>query len=138
MKKIINGSRYNTETAQRLGVHENNFLPNDIYYRGQDLYRTKAGKYFIHNYGNGFPKQDGNWGWGEEITPITEDAAREWAEKYLDGSTYEAAFGEVVEDARLNVLLPQELLDKLDARVTAGGGNRSEVVRAALRAYLEG
>ena len=84
------------------------------------------------------PKQDGNWGWGEEITPITEDAAREWAEKYLDGNTYEAAFGEVVEDARLNVLLPQELLDKLDARVTAGGGNRSEVVRAALRAYLEG
>ena len=50
--------------------------------------------------------------------------------------SYEAAFGEVVEDARLNVLLPQELLDKLDARVTAGGGNRSEVVRAALRAYL--
>lgn len=84
------------------------------------------------------PKQDGNWGWGEEITPITEDDAREWAEKYLDGNTYEAAFGEVVEDARLNVLLPQELLDKLDARVTAGGGNRSEVVRAALRAYLEG
>ena len=138
MKKIINGSRYNTETAQQLGVHENNFLPNDIYYRGQDLYRTKAGKYFIHNYGNGFPKQDGSWGWGEEITPITEDAAREWAERYLDGDAYEAAFGEVVEDARLNVLLPQELLDKLDARVTAGGGNRSEVVRAALRAYLEG
>ena len=43
----------------------------------------------------------------------------------------------MVEDARLNVLLPQELLDKLDARVAAGGGNRSEVVRAALRAYLE-
>ena len=78
------------------------------------------------------------WGWGEEITPITEDAAREWAEQHLDSAAYEAAFGEVVEDARLNVLLPQELLDKLDARVTAGGGNRSEVVRAALRAYLEG
>lgn len=138
MKKIINGSRYNTETAQRLGVYENNCLPNDIYYRGQDLYRTKAGKYFIHNYGNGFPRPNGNWGWGEEITPITEDAAREWAEQHLDGDAYEAAFGEVVEDARLNVLLPQELLDKLDARVTASGGNRSEVVRAALRAYLEG
>ena len=76
MKKIINGSRYNTETAQRLGVHENNFLPNDIYYRGQDLYRTKAGKYFIHNYGNGFPKQDGNWGWGEESL----SARRAWIE----------------------------------------------------------
>lgn len=105
---------------------------------GQDLYRTKAGKYFIHSYGNGFPKQDGNWGWGEEITPIAEDAAREWAEQYLDGNDYEAAFGEVVEDARLNVLLPQELLDKLDARSAADGANRSEIVRTALRAYLEG
>ena len=76
-------------------------------------------------------------GWGEEITPITEDAARQWAEQYLDGDAYEEAFGEVMEDARLNVLLPQELLDKLDARVAAGGGNRSEVVHAALRAYLK-
>ena len=136
MKKIINGSRYNTETAQRLGTHETG-LPGDINHRGQDLYRTKAGKYFIHNYGNGFPLPDGFWGWGEEITPITEDSARQWAEQYLDGDAYEAAFGEVVEDARLNVLLPQELLDKLDARAAADGVNRSEVVRVALWAYLE-
>ncbi len=44
----------------------------------------------------------------------------------------------MVEDARLNVLLPQELLDKLDARSAADGANRSEIVRTALRAYLEG
>nr|DAG24005.1 MAG TPA: plasmid partition protein ParG-helix-helix, dimer, DNA binding, CELL [Caudoviricetes sp.] len=138
MKKIIGGSRYNTETAQRLGTHENNCLPNDIYYRGQDLYRTKAGKYFIHNYGNGFPLPDGFWGWGEEITPVSEDDARQWAEEYLDGDAYEAAFGEVTEDARLNVLLPQELLDKLDARAAADGVSRSVVVRAALSAYLSG
>ena len=137
MKKIIGGSRYNTETAKLLGTHETG-LPGDINHRGQDLYRTKAGKYFIHNYGNGFPLPDGFWGWGEEITPITEDSARQWAEQYLDGDAYEAAFGEVVEDARLNILLPQELLDKLDARSAADGANRSEVVRAALRAYLEG
>ena len=137
MKKIIGGSRYNTETAQRLGTHETG-LPGDINHRGQDLYRTKAGKYFIHNYGNGFPLPDGFWGWGEEITPITEDAARQWAEQYLDGDAYKAAFGEVVEDARLNVLLPQELLDKLDARAAADGVNRSVVVRAALSAYLSG
>ena len=137
MKKIIARRRYNPETAQRLGTHETG-LPGDINHRGQDLYRTKAGKYFIHNYGNGFPLPDGFWGWGEEITPITEDAARQWAEQYLDGDAYEAAFGEVVEDARLNILLPQELLDKLDARSAADGANRSEIVRAALRAYLEG
>ena len=137
MKKIIGGSRFNTETAQRLGTHETG-LPGDINHRGQDLYRTKAGKYFIHNYGNGFPLPDGFWGWGEEITPITEDAARQWAEQYLDGDAYEAAFGEVVEDARLNILLPQELLDKLDARAAADGVNRSVVVRAALSAYLSG
>lgn len=137
MKKIINGSRYNTETAQRLGTHETG-LPGDINHRGQELYRTKAGKYFIYLYGNGFPKPDGWWGWGEEITPISEDAARQWAKQHLDGDAYEAAFGKVEEDARLNVLLPQELLDKLDARSAADGANRSEIVRAALRAYLEG
>lgn len=137
MKKIINGSRYNTETAQRLGTHETG-LHGDINHRGQELYRTKAGKYFIYLYGNGFPKPDGWWGWGEEITPISEDAARQWAKQHLDGDAYEAAFGEVEEDARLNVLLPQELLDKLDARSAADGANRSEIVRAALRAYLEG
>lgn len=137
MKKIIGGSRYNTETAQLLGSHEYG-LPGDINHRGQELYRTKAGKYFVYLYGNGFPKPHGGWGWGEEITPITEDAARQWAEKYLDGVAVEAAFGEVVEDARLNVLLPQELLDKLDARSAADGANRSEIVRAALRAYLGG
>ena len=137
MKKIIGGSRYNTETAQLLGTHETG-MSGDINHRGQNLYRTKAGKYFIYLYGNGFPKPDGWWGWGEEITPISEDAAREGAEQHLDGDDYEKVFGEVVEDARLNVLLPQELLDKLDARAATDGGNRSEVVRAALRAYLEG
>ena len=49
MKKIINGSRYNTETAQLLGTHETG-LPGDINHRGQELYRTKVGKYFIYLY----------------------------------------------------------------------------------------
>lgn len=137
MKKIIGGSRYNTETAQRLGTHETG-LPGDINHRGQELYRTKAGKYFVYLYGNGFPKPHGGWGWGEEITPVSEDDARQWAEEYLDGAAYEAAFGEVEENARINVLLPQELLEKLDARSDADGANRSEIVRAALRAYLGG
>ena len=83
MKKIINGSRYNTETAQRLGVHENNFLPNDIYYRGQDLYRTKAGKYFIHNYGNGFPKPGWQLGLGRGDHPHHRGRRPRVAEKYL-------------------------------------------------------
>ena len=47
MKKIINGSRYNTETAQRLGVHENN--PNSFVTwkcKGQDDYYW--GHYFTN------------------------------------------------------------------------------------------
>ena len=139
MKKIINGSRYDTETAQRLGGDQAKCLSNDFNYWEQDLYRTRVGKYFLHKKGFGYALQDGNLGWGEEIIPINEDAARQWAELHLDGDAYEAAFGEVdeaAEDARLNILLPQELLDKLDARSVADSTNRSEIVRAALRAYL--
>lgn len=137
MKKIINGSRYNTETAQLLGTYETG-MPGDINHRGEELFRTRVEKYFIHHYGNCFPKPSGGWGWGEELIPVSEDDARQWAEQRLDGDAYEAAFGEVDENARLNVLLPQELLDKLDDRSESDGVNRSVVVRAALRAYLSG
>lgn len=136
MKKVLNGSRYSTETAQHLGGDQAKCPRSDFGYWEKDLYRTRAGKYFLHEQGFGYAMQDGSLGWGEEIIPINEDTARQWAEQHLDGDAYEAAFGEVVEDARLNVLLPQELLDKLDARAAADGVSRSVVVRTALSEYL--
>ena len=40
---------------------------------------------------------DNNWGWGDEIIPLTKKKAKQWAEWNLDGDEYEAIFGEVEE-----------------------------------------
>ena len=138
MKKVISGSRYDTDTAKHLGGDCANCPGSDFGYWEQDLYRSKAGKYFIHKQSFGYPKEDGSLGWGEEILPINEDTARQWAEQHMDADHYEAAFGAVTEDARFTVVLPEPLLAKLDARKEAQHASRSEIVIAALNAYLKG
>ena len=37
------------------------------------------------------------WGYGEEIQPLTVDEAKAWAEEHLDADEYEEIFGEVEE-----------------------------------------
>lgn len=136
MKKIINGSRYDTDTAKHIGSASSTALPGDFDYWESDLYRTKAGKYFLYRQGFGYPVEDNHLGFGSEIIPLDESTARQWAEKCLDADKYEAAFGAVTEDARFTVVLPESLLDKLDARKAADNKSRSEIVIAALLAYL--
>ena len=98
MKKIINGVLCNTETAKFIGSWEYS-MPNDLYYCYEALYRTKSGKYFI--YGEGGPASkysrmtgQNSWSSGEAIELLSLEEAREWAEEYLDGDEYIAAFGE--------------------------------------------
>ena len=102
MKKIINGSKYDTATAKKIGAWSNGNYTNDINYCSEDLYRTRAGKYFIHGKGGPMSKYatsggNNSWGWGEAIEPVTRQAAMEWAEEHLDGDEYEEIFGEVEE-----------------------------------------
>lgn len=141
MKKIINGSRYDTETAKQLGWFENTPDVRDLHYYSEVLYRTKAGKYFIYAEGgaaSSVAEQTGSnsWSSGECIRPVSEAAARQWAEQHMDADAYTQAFGEPEEDARFTVVLPESLLEKLDARKVADSLSRSEVVINALRAYL--
>ena len=141
MKKIINGARYDTETAKSLGWWENRPDTRDLYYYSEELFRTKSGKYFLHKEGgagSAVAEQVGSneWGFGEQIVPISEEAAQKWAEEHLSADRYVDAFGEPDEDARFTVVLPQSLLDRLDARKVDENLSRSEVVINALRAYL--
>lgn len=99
MKKIIDGSLYNTETAKCLGCDEpTGSYRSDVNYYCETLYRTKAGKYFLH--GEGGPMSPYGWwqgntgGYGERIIPYTPADAREWAEKHLTAEEYAEAFGE--------------------------------------------
>lgn len=136
MKKVIKGARYDTSAAKCLGEASANCSYSDFGYWEQHLYRTRAGRYFLHKEGFGYPCGDESLGWGEEICPINEESARQWAKRHLNADEYEAIFGPTTEDARITVDLPEALLEKLDARKGAERKSRSEIVIAALKSYL--
>ena len=104
MTKIINGKRYDTETARLVGEASYSNR-TDFAYWSEELYQKRTGEFFI--YGEGGPASkysrstgQNSWSGGEKIIPLTINEAKEWAEKYLDGDEYEALF-EVEEDKTL-------------------------------------
>lgn len=102
MKKIINGKKYDTETAKRVGCWSNNYNWGDFNWCAERLYKKKNGEFFLHGeggamsiYSRSFGQNE--WRGGESIRPLTESEAKLWAEKHLDGDEYESIFGEVEE-----------------------------------------
>ena len=102
MKKIINGKKYNTETATKLGDRWNGLSKSDFGRVYEELYRKKTGEYFLYGEGGPMTKYSVSvgqncWTGGEMIIPLTEEEAREWVEMYLEADEYELIFGEVEE-----------------------------------------
>ncbi len=101
MVKIINKKKYNTKTADLLAEWSNNYGCGDFHNICEYLYRKHTGEYFLYGHGGpmtSYAESCGNgWTGGEDIIPFTEDEARSWCEKHVDGNTYESIFGEVEE-----------------------------------------
>jgi hypothetical protein len=102
MKKIINGKKYDTETATCVASWSANCSTTDFGYFSEQLFSKRTGEFFLYGHGGAMSKYsvsygNGDWGGGEKIIPLTYQAAQEWAENHLDGDEYEAIFGEVVE-----------------------------------------
>ena len=102
MKKIINGKRYNTDTATLIGSTGHGY-PGDLEYWTEELYRKKTGEFFLYGEGGPMSKYsrrigENEWSGGEEIRPLSLKEAQEWAEEYLDGDEYEKVFGAIEED----------------------------------------
>lgn len=102
MKKVINGKMYNTETAKKVGSWGNEYYYNDFRWCAEELYKKKTGEFFLHGNGGAMSKYSvscgqNSWSGGEEIIPMTDSEAKEWAEKHLDADEYEEIFGEVEE-----------------------------------------
>lgn len=101
MKKIINNKKYDTETAKRIGRFEQ--LNNGYY---EELYVKTTGEFFLY-----LPSENSTVLWDHRdeldeyrgmtlvsvICPLSEDAAKEWVSKVMDGEVYEELFGEVAE-----------------------------------------
>jgi hypothetical protein len=104
MKRIIDGKRYDTETAELVAEWWNGYSPNDFKYCAEDLYRTKKGAFFIYGRGGAMSKYQvavGNNGMGgsSEIIPMDEDEARHWLETHECTEELEKLFGNKIEDA---------------------------------------
>lgn len=128
MKKIINGKVYDTDTAKMVGSWDNGHPTNDFAYCSEELYRKKTGEFFLHGEGGALSRyashSGDNSGWGEEIIPLTYNAAQEWAEKHLDGDGYCAIFGEPdanSEDVTLGIRVSAAAAAKLKREASMQG-----------------
>ena len=101
MKKVINGKKYNTDTATLIGGTGYSY-PGDFAYWRERLYRKKTGEFFLYGIGGPMSKYairtgQNEWSGSQQIQPLTVQEAQEWAEKYLEADEYEQVFGAVEE-----------------------------------------
>jgi hypothetical protein len=97
MKAVINGLRYDTETAVEIGGSSGGgFSRRDFGYWSATLYTTPRKRWFLA--GEGGPMSmfakahgDGSRSGGAGIIPMTPEEAREWAERHLPTETVEDA-----------------------------------------------
>lgn len=93
MEKIINGKRYNTDTANEVGYFSNGFIRTDFDFYEETLYKKKNGEFFLETYGGARTKNAeyrgyNTWSGGTRIIPLTDKEAQAWAEKHLSTEDY--------------------------------------------------
>lgn len=95
MKKVINGKMYNTETAKRVGYV---WYDNSRYARPEEeLYLKKTGEFFLWSIPSSLYVLENDLQGYNGVYPLSEEEAKAWAEKNLDGEEYVELFGEVEE-----------------------------------------
>lgn len=135
MKKVIEGKLYNTDTAKLLGAWSNE--ARSFNYVKEELYRTKAGAYFLYGEGGAMTQyavstSDNNWTGGEQIHPMSPSAARKWAEGNLSADEYIAQFGEPSEAEEgkrvINLSLSNATIRKLELIREETGVSISQII----------
>lgn len=127
MKKVIKGKLYDTEKATEVGSWHDGY-PSDFRYVCETLYRKRTGEYFLHGEGGPMSRYaqscgQNQWTGGESITPLTYEAAKQWAEDHLDADEYEAEFGIPEEDAEhdLHVIVSEAAWQAISRAATSEG-----------------
>lgn len=95
MKRIINGKKYDTETAQKIKSREFNPWDADGWFT-ETLYQKKNTEFFLCGRGNNCSKYkqfDSEIG---GIIPLSWEDSHEWVEDHAN-SQYETIFGECEE-----------------------------------------
>jgi DNA-binding transcriptional regulator YiaG len=108
MKRIINGKRYDTETARLVGEYCSPGSDSDFSHLEESLYQKRTGEYFIAGVGGPMTKYSvstgqNSWSGGAKIITLTSEEAREWAEEHLTADEYEAEFPVTPDEPELSI-----------------------------------
>jgi hypothetical protein len=142
MKKIINGRRYDTQTAKLVG-YTSYSTPGDLNYWWEGLYVKRTGEYFLHGEGGPMSKyserlSENEWGYGHEIRPLSLEDAQEWVEKYLSADTYEEIFGRVAESkVQVGTWVDLATKEKISDLREEKGITLVEIIEAGVKALSE-
>lgn len=143
MNKVINGKRYDTETAELVGEWDNGHRYGEFQYECEELYRKKTGEFFLYGSGGAMssyavPSGNNNWTGSSKITPISIDEAKEWVERNLDADDYEKYF-EIEEEGNVafSLLIPDSLYKKLKNKSEDSGKSMKDIVVEALESKLD-
>ena len=139
MKKIIDGRRYDTDTATLLGSNSYSGSVRDFAWWEETLYVKRTGEYFLLGEGGPATKyatqiDRNNWSGGWRIMPLTIEEAKAWTEKNLSVEKYEEIFGQVDEDEEpagkkpLNLSLPVDLIQRIRQAAIGRGVSVSDLV----------
>jgi hypothetical protein len=87
MKKIIEGKKYDTDTATMIASAESSCNRSDFGWWEEDLYRTPRGRYFVAGSGGPMSKYSrsidaNNWSGGEGMEVLTDAEALAWCERH--------------------------------------------------------
>lgn len=103
MKAIIDGKRYDTDTAVLCAEWNNNHCRSDFKWCNENLYRTHRGAWFLHGEGGAmspWSQSVGDMrGGGAAIRPLTPEDARLWLEEWQEIDALEEFFAEEVTNA---------------------------------------
>ena len=99
MKKIINGKRYDTDTARKISSFQYSHHHDFLWHR-ETMYQKKTGEFFIHGEvreesGDRNELDCNSCMKSERLIPMTIKSAMDWAKKNLSVDEYETVFGEV-------------------------------------------
>ena len=142
MNKVINGKRYDTETAELVGEWTNGHRYGEFQYECEKLYRKKTGEFFLYGWGGAMssyavPYGNNNWTGSSKITPISIDEAKEWVEENLDADDYEKLFELEEGNIAFSLLLPENLYNKLKDESEKTGKTMKDIIVEALESKLD-
>jgi hypothetical protein len=103
MKKIIEGKRYDTTTAEPVASWDNGLSRSDFHNCEETLYLTKNGAWFIYGRGgamSAWRKPVGNmWSGGGDIKVVSHRDAQAWLEGNGFDAEVEQYFSDRIQDA---------------------------------------